>query len=143
MINMIARQAATSSVSMYLPPRFPGCRALRCFLYIVVSLKCIMGDVMGNTFGKTLIKVSLTLAAIAAVCVFVSSGRGAEDFNFGSGPLGGLRWRFIGPSRGGRSEAVVGDSQHPLVFYFGSAHGGVWKTTDAGVYWRNVSDDFF
>src|SRR5580658_10510035 len=55
----------------------------------------------------------------------------------------GLSWRFVGPVRGGRTEAVVGDPSNPLVFYFGSAHGGVWKTTDAGLYWHNVSDGYF
>jgi hypothetical protein len=54
-----------------------------------------------------------------------------------------LQWRFAGPVRGGRTEAVAGDVKNPLVFYFGSAHGGVWKTTDAGLYWRNVSDGYF
>jgi photosystem II stability/assembly factor-like uncharacterized protein len=57
--------------------------------------------------------------------------------------LHALEWRSLGPFRGGRTVAVVGDSRDPLVFYFGSAHGGVWKTTDAGTYWRNVSDGFF
>lgn len=57
--------------------------------------------------------------------------------------LAALEWRSLGPYRGGRVIAVAGDSQDPLVFYFGSAHGGVWKTTDAGTYWRNVSDGFF
>ncbi len=57
--------------------------------------------------------------------------------------LAALEWRSIGPHRGGRSIAVVADPQDPLVFYFGSTHGGVWKTTDAGTYWRNVSDGFF
>ena len=57
--------------------------------------------------------------------------------------LSALEWRSVGPHRGGRSIAVVGDSKDPLVFYFGSTHGGVWKTEDAGTYWRNVSDGFF
>jgi photosystem II stability/assembly factor-like uncharacterized protein len=57
--------------------------------------------------------------------------------------LSALDWRSVGPHRGGRSIAVVGDSKDPLVFYFGSTHGGVWKTEDAGTYWRNVSDGFF
>ena len=43
----------------------------------------------------------------------------------------------------GRATAVAGDAQNPLTFYFGASHGGVWKTTDAGIYWRNVSDGFF
>ncbi len=67
----------------------------------------------------------------------------ADNFNVAPSFLNALEWRFVGPVVGGRSEAVVGDSKHPLVFYFGSAHGGVWKTTDAGIYWRNVSDGFF
>ena len=57
--------------------------------------------------------------------------------------LTALEWRSVGPHRGGRTLAVVGDPQDPLVFYFGATHGGVWKTTDAGTYWRNVSDGFF
>ena len=54
-----------------------------------------------------------------------------------------LTWRSIGPTRGGRSVAVAGDPTDPNVFYFGSTGGGVWKTVDAGAYWRNVSDRFF
>jgi len=56
--------------------------------------------------------------------------------------LSALEWRFVGPYRGGRVVAVAGHSGDPLVFYFGAAHGGVWKTTDAGMNWRNVSDGF-
>ena len=53
-----------------------------------------------------------------------------------------LRWRCIGPSRGGRVVAVAGDPVNQQVFYFGAAAGGIWKTEDAGVYWENVSDGF-
>ena len=54
-----------------------------------------------------------------------------------------LEWRCIGPHRGGRVVAVAGDASDPMTFYFGACAGGVWKTTDGGVYWRNVSDGFF
>ena len=57
--------------------------------------------------------------------------------------LSALEWRFVGPYRGGRVLAVAGNPDDPLVYYFGAAHGGVWKTTDAGRNWRNVSDGFF
>ncbi|MBX6350706.1 MAG: glycosyl hydrolase [Clostridia bacterium] len=57
--------------------------------------------------------------------------------------LGSLRWRLIGPFRGGRVVAVAGDPARPEVFYFGSTGGGVWKTTDAGTTWWNVSDGYF
>ena len=57
--------------------------------------------------------------------------------------LESMRWRCIGPHRGGRVVAVAGDPQEPMVFYFGACGGGVWKTDDGGTYWRNVSDGFF
>ena len=57
--------------------------------------------------------------------------------------LGAVRWRCIGPPRGGRVVAVAGDPVNPMVFYFGACAGGVWKTTDGGTYWENVSDGFF
>jgi photosystem II stability/assembly factor-like uncharacterized protein len=55
----------------------------------------------------------------------------------------GLRWRCIGPPRGGRVVAVAGHPTEPMVFYFGGVAGGVWKTTDGGTYWENVSDGYF
>lgn len=54
-----------------------------------------------------------------------------------------LEWRCIGPFRGGRVVTVAGDYADTNTFYFGACAGGVWKTTDAGVYWENVSDGFF
>ena len=57
--------------------------------------------------------------------------------------LSAVAWRCIGPPRGGRVVAVAGDPSSDAVFYFGACAGGVWKTTDAGTYWKNVSDGFF
>ncbi len=54
-----------------------------------------------------------------------------------------VRWRSIGPFRGGRVVAVAGDPAHPATFYFGACSGGVWKTDNAGTTWENVSDGFF
>ncbi len=54
--------------------------------------------------------------------------------------LSQLRWRMVGPARGGRVTTVTGVVQEPHTFYFGSTGGGVWKTTDAGANWENVSD---
>ena len=51
-----------------------------------------------------------------------------------------LRWRLIGPFRGGRVDAVAGDPTKPLVHYFGAVNGGVWKTTNAGQSWTNITD---
>ncbi len=54
-----------------------------------------------------------------------------------------VKWRSIGPFRGGRSVAstgVVGDSK---TYYMGTTGGGLWKTDDMGISWRNISDGFF
>jgi photosystem II stability/assembly factor-like uncharacterized protein len=53
-----------------------------------------------------------------------------------------LDWRCIGPHRGGRVVAVAGDPVNQMTFYFGACAGGVWKTTDGGTTWDNVSDGF-
>ena len=55
----------------------------------------------------------------------------------------GLQWRSIGPFRGGRSAAVTGVHNKPNLYYCGSTGGGVWRTTDAGNSWENISDGFF
>jgi photosystem II stability/assembly factor-like uncharacterized protein len=54
-----------------------------------------------------------------------------------------LRWREIGPFRGGRSVAVAGSSRRPYEYYFGTTGGGVFKTTDGGVTWAPVTDKYF
>jgi photosystem II stability/assembly factor-like uncharacterized protein len=51
-----------------------------------------------------------------------------------------MKFRCIGPTRGGRCVAVAGHPTKPGVFYFGAVAGGVWKTEDAGTTWVNVSD---
>ena len=53
------------------------------------------------------------------------------------------KWRNVGPFRGGRSAAVTGVSGKANLFYFGSTGGGVWRTTDAGNSWENISDGYF
>ena len=55
----------------------------------------------------------------------------------------GLKWRNIGPFRGGRSVTSTGVIGQPHTYYMGSTGGGVFKTTDDGITWKNVSDKFF
>lgn len=54
-----------------------------------------------------------------------------------------VKFRQIGPFRGGRSAAVCGDLRDKNLFYMGSTGGGVWKTNDGGSNWKNISDGFF
>ncbi len=55
----------------------------------------------------------------------------------------GLKWRNIGPFRGGRSAAVTGVSGKSNLFYMGTTGGGIWKTHDGGNTWKNISDGYF
>lgn len=54
-----------------------------------------------------------------------------------------LEYRAVGPARGGRVTAVCGVPGQPYTYYMGATGGGVWKTTDGGLSWGNISDDYF
>lgn len=54
----------------------------------------------------------------------------------------GLKFRCIGPPRGGRVLAVAGHPTDSMTFYFGGCAGGIWQTVDGGTYWENISDGF-
>ena len=54
-----------------------------------------------------------------------------------------VKYRNIGPFRGGRSVSSVGVIGDPLTYYMGTVGGGLWKTKNAGVNWFNISDDYF
>jgi len=54
-----------------------------------------------------------------------------------------VEWRHIGPFRGGRSAAVTGVPGKPNLYYMGATGGGVWKTSDSGQSWENISDGYF
>src|ERR1700722_19641757 len=57
--------------------------------------------------------------------------------------LAGMKYRMIGPHRGGRATAVAGVPGDHATFYMGATGGGVWKTIDAGEVWENISDHYF
>lgn len=64
----------------------------------------------------------------------------AEELNSYFSPV---KWRSIGPFRGGRSVAGTGVVGNPKTYYMGTTGGGLWKTDDMGITWRNISDGFF
>lgn len=82
------------------------------------------------------------LLATAALCLLPPPPAPAQEW-FSADAVDAMRWRNVGPFRGGRSNAVEGVRGQPRTFYFGGTGGGVWKTTDGGENWVNVSDGFF
>ncbi len=73
---------------------------------------------------------------ITSLLLYFSFILPAQDFSV-------LKYRELGPYRGGRVTAVAGVASLPGTFYFGATGGGVWKTEDYGTHWQNVSDGFF
>ena len=83
----------------------------------------------------------LAVASPALAQQSATAARAPGAATFDSARFGGLHWRNIGPYRGGRVTTVAGVSSQPLTYYMGAAGGGIWKTSDAGNSWRNVSDN--
>ncbi|HZR21957.1 MAG TPA: hypothetical protein VFA59_00125 [Vicinamibacterales bacterium] len=86
---------------------------------------------MTKTFLASLALVALLFGALMAQAPDHNSVSAGND----------LRWRAIGPFRGGRTKAITGVPSQPNVFYAGAVNGGVWKTTDFGRTWTPIFDD--
>ena len=67
---------------------------------------------------------------------------GKED-NTDSSFYSKVKYRLVGPFRGGRSAAVTGSYKNKNTFYFGGTGGGIWKTNDGGSNWKNITDKYF
>ncbi len=72
-----------------------------------------------------------------------SFAQGDGHMAFDSSMFSGLKYRMVGPYRGGRSTATAGFIDEPYTFLQGTTGGGIWRTTDAGTSWHNISDGFF
>jgi photosystem II stability/assembly factor-like uncharacterized protein len=96
---------------------------------------------------------SLIIASFLATCYSLLPQNTANKFvsvtdsfaqtnqsGYESSLFSSLRWRNIGPNRGGRSIASTGVVKRPLEYYFGAVGGGLWKTTDGGTTWNPVTD---
>lgn len=97
---------------------------------------------MGN---RSLLKGALScfLSLAFVFQLFASNSTLAQAQTQAANPLRNLQYRLIGPYRGGRVDAVAGVASQPNVYYMGATGGGVWKTTDGGVTWDPVSDNYF
>src|SRR5438046_10648687 len=87
------------------------------------------------------------LISVVALCCLLSNlsaqtkpTPAADDYN---AIFKALKWRSIGPFRGGRSNCATGVVGDPKIYYMGTTGGGLWKTDDMGISLRNVSDGFF
>ena len=92
----------------------------------------------GRGIRRSLRDLSLVAAGALLALPVVATGVDAQQFD--ESMYSSLRWTNLGPDRGGRSTAVAGSESRPLEYYFGAVGGGLWKTTDAGQNWRNVTD---
>src|SRR5262245_406461 len=84
--------------------------------------------------------VVLAAALSTEIPATAQQGGGAQRPPVSAGPFGALRWRGLGPPRGGRSIAVAGTQARPFEYYMGATGGGLWKTTDGGNSWKAVTD---
>jgi len=82
-----------------------------------------------------------SLARVSIVFLIAAGVSVAAAQQFSTSMFEDMRWRTIGPFRGGRTRAVAGVPSQPNVFYMGVVNGGVWKTTDYGRIWSPIFDD--
>jgi photosystem II stability/assembly factor-like uncharacterized protein len=83
--------------------------------------------------------VPLFLAALLGVGILAQPSKPPGQYP--ESLLAGLRWREVGPTRGGRTYGVAGHPDQPDTYYFGSVGGGVWKTENSGRTWFPISDE--
>src|ERR1043165_1088597 len=84
----------------------------------------------------------MTMRNMAVVGLLAAAAIAAGPVRYPPALWSGMKYRMIGPERGGRVTAVTGVPTQPSTYYMGSTGGGVWKTIDAGATWTNVSDAF-
>ena len=84
---------------------------------------------------------SATVLLVLAATTGVSAAARARAESYDPGLFREMRWRMIGPHRGGRTKAAAGIPDRPGVFYVGAVNGGVWKTDDYGRTWTPIFDD--
>lgn len=102
---------------------------------------------MKNKFVSRMAVVALLLVAFQELSAQPAESHSAAPAStrlpYDSAALGALKWREIGPFRGGRSVAVAGSATRPYEYYLGTTGGGVFKTIDGGMTWLPVTDKYF
>jgi photosystem II stability/assembly factor-like uncharacterized protein len=103
-------------------------------MVFVITLRCSIGVTMKKITRLVSSSIILSLA-------FAVESWATDTVN--SALYEGLKWREIGPWRGGRVTAVTGVPGDDRMYYMGATGGGVWKTGNAGISWQNISDEYF
>lgn len=96
-----------------------------------------------KAMGKYVVVILGFLLALAPSTIEAQKKRKTKSTGIDSALYSSLEYREIGPFRGGRSAAVTGVPGQPKLFYMGSTGGGVWRTTDGGQTYENISDGYF
>ncbi len=86
---------------------------------------------------------SICIMTVAQKKVMNANRQSSTPGKYDTSLYNGLKWRNIGPFRGGRSIAVAGVPGEPMIYYAGTVGGGVWKTIDGGSTWDCISDSVF
>ena len=100
----------------------------------------MMGLSYLEIFMKALRNCVLAGVAIAGFLALQPTPAAQSSATVDPSLYSGMRWRSVGPARGGRSLAVGGSESRPLEYWFGATGGGAWKTTDGGSNWAPMTD---
>ena len=99
-----------------------------------------MAALMADRFSRTWRSRFLCSLAVMTMSAASAMPQGGLSPAIDLSQWAALRWRNIGPNRGGRSIAAAGSPSRPNEYYFGATGGGLWKTTDGGTSWAPVTD---
>src|SRR3954454_25077067 len=109
---------------------------------------CIILSLRSLRQGTRVLRRQLRLALSCSTITFLLACLVSSSLSQAGGPqpvpstpFSEMKWRLIGPFRGGRSLTAVGIPGQPAVYYFGAVGGGVWKSTDAGMTWDPIFDN--
>ena len=105
-------------------------------------MSCHQTPTRTYSFAATFFFLAVLLFIIFPPMTQMQARQGKSTITVDTALYDKMEWREIGPFRAGRSIAVAGHKDQPYTYYFGATGGGIWKTTDGGDTWINVSDGY-